>query len=568
MTDVTIQAGTLHLNAEEGTATGLLVPFGEIAQSNLGRFSVEPGVFEFPEDVTGVSLNVEHVAHDVVGAVTRIWEQPEGLFASFKFAKSAAGQRAWNEVQSGSRKNLSVEATAVTIRNGRATAGRIYGAALVTEGAFAGATLLAAKDTETETAGSVAVGLENASAGLSSEEFREAVRAVAVQLGIDPALLNQTPEAEADSTADDAEDTNAEATAEASAITTPDAPAEQEPEVEQLPDTLHAAASPEPVSAREFFILMDRARAGRATAEQTARIGEAFASRGTFATQSNLYAALSDVTYDAVGAPKPYQDVPQWLGDVYAANPYKQQVADLINHGDLTGKKMAGYRWVNKPVGGTYAGNKAEVPSNAPSTEAFEVAAALWAGAHDIDIQHRLFGDDGYYAAHTAMMIESYKKWVDAKVITDLLAGATGSVTDGGNAAGAGTAITSIVDGALAVVAAGYTPTFALVTPAIYREYILTKENDLPALLSQSAGLEEGSFAGFTVRPTTVNLGTNRNALVGARSAATLYELSGTPIRVEGVDVAHMGDDLGFIGAAAVAVTNPGALVKVTKKSV
>lgn len=160
MTDqhVIIDAGTLEFSEEDLTATGLLLPFGVKARSNLGEFEVDRDVFEIPEDPTGVALNVEHKREDVVGGLSRVWQQDEGILAAMRFANTPAGRKAFAEAkdEDGKRKHLSVEAAGVKIQNGRAIAGRIFGAALVEKPAFEGATLLAAQDTpETAVAESV-----------------------------------------------------------------------------------------------------------------------------------------------------------------------------------------------------------------------------------------------------------------------------------------------------------------------------------------------------------------------------------------------------------------------------
>src|SRR5690606_11260652 len=98
---VIIDAGTLTFNEDDMTATGLLVPFGVKARSNLGEFEVSSGVFTLPADTLGASLNIEHRREDVVGGIAKTWEQPEGIMGTFKFAFTDEGRQAFADVKSG-----------------------------------------------------------------------------------------------------------------------------------------------------------------------------------------------------------------------------------------------------------------------------------------------------------------------------------------------------------------------------------------------------------------------------------------------------------------------------------
>jgi hypothetical protein len=75
-------------------------------------------------------------------------------------------------------------------------------------------------------------------------------------------------------------------------------------------------------------------------------------------------------------------------------------------------------------------------------------------------------------------------------------------------------------------------------------------------------GLESGNTAGFQIIPSSVlDAGT---VLVGSREAATSYELPGSPIRVEALDMVKGGIDVGLFGYHAVVLHDAGALALVT----
>jgi len=89
----------------------------------------------------------------------------------------------------------------------------------------------------------------------------------------------------------------------------------------------------------------------------------------------------------------------------------------------------------------------------------------------------------------------------------------------------------------------------------------MTTSNDSLAYLNASLGLESGTAAGFSIVPSSVL--EDGNVLVGAREAATSFELGGSPIRAEATDMVLGGYDIGIFGYAACAVTNSDALALV-----
>jgi hypothetical protein len=104
-------------------------------------------------------------------------------------------------------------------------------------------------------------------------------------------------------------------------------------------------------------------------------------------------------------------------------------------------------------------------------------------------------------------------------------------------------------------------PTFAVIATDLYRELLLTTNNDALAYLSAGLGLEGGTAAGFSIVPSDqLSAG---NVLVGSREAAISFELSGAPIRVEAENVSQGGFDMGLFGYHAAAVVNADALALV-----
>lgn len=255
-----------------------------------------------------------------------------------------------------------------------------------------------------------------------------------------------------------------------------------------------------------------------------------------------LTAALQDIVpADILG-----MEQPQYVGELWDGKAYVRRIVPLFNHANLTSYTVQGWKWVTRPTVAPYTGNKAEVPSNSPTTEQVSISAERIAGAHDIDRKFRDFSDSEFFAAYYRAMTESYARVSDAQVAADILAVAP-TVEAGTVPTDVPTGLSYVVDGALAILAATDTmPTFALVPADLWRGIVLTPKDHTLEYLNSAFGLEKGSTAGFTLLPS--NHLTPGQVLVGTREAATVHELGSTPIRVEAIDVANGGIDAGLFG--------------------
>ena len=122
-----------------------------------------------------------------------------------------------------------------------------------------------------------------------------------------------------------------------------------------------------------------------------------------------------------------------------------------------------------------------------------------------------------------------------------------------------------IVDGALKVLDETDTmPNFAVVASDLWRDLVLTREEDRLAYLDAALGLEDGTAAKFRIMPASQMTATT--VFVGARDAVTVHELGGeTPIRVEAQNIANGGIDEGVFGYYATNVHDDDGLVIVTE---
>jgi hypothetical protein len=222
---------------------------------------------------------------------------------------------------------------------------------------------------------------------------------------------------------------------------------------------------------------------------------------------------------------------------------------------------MNAWRWTTKPAVDVWTGNKTEVPSNTPVTESFEATGVRYAGAHDWAREFRDFGRTDVIESALRAMTESYAKATDLATVNALIDGAT--EVEAGTATSQ-VAWNRIMDGVEAIIDVAV-PTFAIIATDLYRELLLTTDNNALAYLSASLGIESGSGAGFAIVPSDqLDAG---NVLVGAREAATSFELPGVPIRVEAENVALGGFDMGIFGYHVSAVTNASALALVAPEA-
>lgn len=541
MADVKIEAGSLYANTEDRVVTGLLLPYGEQGKTNLGRFAIEPSSIVIPNDPAVVTLNVQHNNEDPVGRAVELTDTTAGIVGTFKVANTPEGDTVLAEIASGERSKLSAEVKNVVIRAGKAVGGTLFGAAVVTEGAFPSAGLYA------ELAEDTLEGEENVP--------EETLKATVLEVIPDPEgnveeiVVDDVPDQVLVDVVNPA-DGSVEQTVFVPETQPNNTQGDNPMGAATAPDQLQAAKSA-PVSESLSTVVSQLASAAKSGSRS---LFAEVAQRDDARAVTSLFAALSDVEYDSVGSAGINTHQPQWLGELWTGRTYERKFIPLISSGSMTALTMNAWRWTTKPAVSVWSGNKADVPSNAPATESFEVTGVRYAGAHDWAREFRDFGRTDVIESALRGMVESYAKVTDLATITALKAGATDVVATGL------TAFERIMDGVEAVLPTA-TPTFAIVATDIYRELILTSNQDALAYLNAGLGLEGGSMAGFSIVPSD-QLAAG-NVLVGAREAAISFELSGAPIRVEAENVAQGGFDMGLFGYHAAAVISADALALV-----
>ena len=543
----TMNTGDFAVDQAARTVRGLLMPWGE--QSRLSMSKTEPisfdrGTLEVPADFSVIGANRDHDRHDPVGRATDIEDTDQGLVATFTIARTPQGDDLLKQIESGKYRKLSAEVADLVRSGAKAVKARLTGAAFASEGAFASAALFAIGDIEDVEEVDPEAGGATTTEEKRSEEFTDAdgktwVRNVVTTTVTDGGTTTITT---------------------TETITQPETPAEEEPEVGNA--TMLAGAQTgtrKPAGKDAFFALLAAHDAGRLPADQLAHLERDGRHTGLF--------ALTDVKYDGTGGVTTGLQQPQWIGEVWVGNDYAQKYVPLFEHGDLNSLKFIGYQWDVKPTGGDWAGNKTEVKSGPVKFKAVEASASRYAMAHDIarELQDlKVFGDTSFFDAYFKAGAEDYARWVDAKVITAAKATAVTLKADNPAGLAIGPAMSALVDGAAAIIAANATPTFAVVELSYWKQIAKTPSKDVLGYLNAQLGLtsESGQLDSFSLIPST-DLAAG-NVLVGAQKALTVRELPGAPIRVDALDVARGGIDHGLFGYAGVQVNKPDALQLVT----
>jgi hypothetical protein len=504
----------LFADAATRRVRGLLLPFGEVSRRNLtdtDPIMFGPGTVTLPPDLTVFMLNRMHSQVHPVGRGVELTETAEGIVAEFQIAAGPDGDATLDDISSGRVKALSAEVRDMVRDGVKAVRATLTGAALAPPGmgAFAGAGLFT----------------------LAPDEAATLVAAIAENV----AAVTETP-------------------ADTDPATTPAAD-NQEGQF-AMPNATVPAGVTAPVentparSASALFAATAYAGQSKDSSllEQFADLGDLF----TIATVQ--HSGPSAVT---IGADV---QVPQALQELWDRRPFQRKFAPLFNQQALTSMKVYGWRWATSPVVASYAGNTAEIPSAAVDTTPVTADAVRLAGGHRLDRRYSDFGDQGIIESYYRHMTESYARVSDAAILAAAVAGAT-PVTGGDYRSGMAAGLAGVVDGALAVIASENTPTFAVVSPELWRDVVLTGATEVLGYLTASLGLESGDLEGFRIIPGAVGTGT---VLVGAKESMTVFELPGVPIRVDALAVHNASTDAALFGYYATLVNNAAALAHVT----
>ncbi len=538
--------GILEDTTDPRVLKALVLPYGEVGSTNLGEVKFEAGTVALPTEPVNAYLKIQHdgeASKIPIGIGESFEETPRGVVGSFRIVDGLVGDRFLEDHHKGNKKNISAEVDQLVTDGINAVSGTLLGAAAVVIGAFPSARFFELGEEPPAPAGPQT----------TTEKFTDEF--------IDENNVKRKRTTTRVTTVEDGKTTIKETTV--IEDPNPEPETETEPLVANAtaPKTLGggktaATAGPAFFDFKTLFENVAAIARGEGNSTMLAAVTDALEGSNV------MFGALNDVKYNGTGGVGSVMSVSQFVGELWAGVEYKQLVADLLSHGDLTALKVTGWHWTTKPTGGDWAGNKSNVPSNTPVVAPDEITADRFAGAHDHAREHVDFNTPGYFESYYKAMTESYKAWVDAKALAALnTAAGSGTVADNPAGLTIGAGMSALIDGAAQVITNGALPTFALVAPGLYKQILKTPDNATLAYLNAALGLEDGSLASFTLRP-NANLATG-NVIVGAKQAAQVLELPGVPIRVDALDMVKGGVDTGVFGYEATLIHKANAIVKI-----
>ena len=483
------------------TITGMVVPYGVYGNTSAGRLAVRAGAVRLPADLSRVKLVDQHQRPAVaVGYATAAQSRADGLYMTFQLGTTAAADAVLQEAGERTRDGLSVELDDLTVdASATVVDGLLTAVAAVAIPAFTDARVT-----------NLAASNEGDSMHCQSCGHVHALTAACVA----PALTASTPAPE------------------------PVQPAQPAPAPQPAPQP-----APEPVQPAGAPAMMAALATPGHTMQGAAHDSEVYAALGRVARGESrspmLEAALSDIintnVYDVVG-----QD--SYVGRLWSGNTYRRRFVPLLRSGRLTSWKVTGWKWGVAPEVDDYAGDKAAVPSNAPTVLPAETTAARLAGGHDLDRKFRDFGDTEFLQAYFEAMTESYAKKSDAKALAFILAQA--ALNAAVPTASGANLIQAAIQAENALVDAfdddGIQADYVLVNRADRLSLLDMTNNSAPAY-AEALGFDFGKMIGTNA----VAAGT---VVAGVKGAGTFYELGETPIRVEALDIARGGVDEAVFG--------------------
>lgn len=584
-TELQREAGLFALvDADAREVEGLLIPEGELSRVAHGerpgetipplRFT-DTSVIELPADPSVVTLNVDHDRFQPFGRATELRHVAgQGIRGRFAIARTPAGDDYLAALADPARREtmrrrLSPELDRIVRRGADGIGAALTGAALVVAGAWQSAGLFALAEPVDETPAGEVGEVDEAGA---LELLRAAGYTITPPA---PAGDDETAGAAADEQAAAPAGTTTETTeaAPAAAADEPATPAEPEGSTDMGAATATGFAPAQPTTETPAPPAGGDAAPVRA-AGLFAMIAEAHESgdmrelQALQQSQSRGMFALVDVPYETGADSLGTADViaaRDYLGELWQGNTQERRYIGLFASAPLKALHFRAWKWKVKPTVGKWSGNKTAIPSTPATVEPVTGKAQRFAGGNDLAREFYDFNDTEAIEAYVRALVESYAVVSDAYVLEVIAGAATafelpadalpeGGVTD---------AMYRVVRGALRVVAAKATPTFALVSMDVFEQYVLTPKDKALEYLTSSGQLTEGDAAGIRIVP--VPEWEPGRVLVGARNAAVVMELPNSPIRVNALDMAKGGVDEAVFGYVGVNVQYPAALVEVTR---
>lgn len=520
------------------TISGLVIPWEEYGDTSVGRVIAGHGSIRIPQDLSRVKLVDQHQNPPrAIGYATDATVNAQGIHMTFSVPATPEGDRALLEASSHLADAFSVELSQLQLQGDRITDSLLSAVALLPVPAFANARVASVTAALTTTQEGTTMTEEqrarlqellamNSRTPEQESEFQQLVQLAAGQ----PADQQQPPAAAAsqggEQLAAGVSTDLAASIRELVAGMVPQ-PAQVGGGMATAPAGLQVLGGNSPRPVQDLYAAMSRVFRGE--------------------SKPQLEAALTSITQTA----NVYTTQDEYAGQLWQALQYNRRFIGLLKSGDLKSYKGNGWKWGVAPAVAAYAGDKAAVPSNSPTTVNVPWTASRLAGAHDLDRKFRDFGDDEFFQAYYEAMTLSYAMLSDQAARDFIIASAT-----------AGTAVTGGLLVSVAKVAARLNAAindagvdYVLVNDQDKIGLLSTTASSVPAFLEDFIGIKPGQFIGTP----SVPAGT---IIVGNRNAGEFKELPGSPIRAEVVDMVNGGIDGGVFGYYATLLNMPTAIQK------
>lgn len=519
---------------------GELVRYGVVGRTSRGPLRVRAGALRFPPNLSAVKLTREHELTAVRGHLTEVRDLDGRLRIAARVSDGPDGDAALQEARDHTRDYLSYDVVDATIEGDELTDGLVIAVAQTGIPAYADSRIDSVA-ASAATGTSPAAGATRGRHTMTEEQRRRLGELRALQ------TLTDEQRAELDSLAALEGDEQ-----------------QQQPDAQQQqPAPAAAAPAAAPAGGQQVAASLQPAIPGgvpgRSAATTQPRAGDtldAFVRSIVEGYRANsparITAALADVTYTANSGVM----APGWSGELWSGVAYEPVFTPLLSSGDLTSIKGTGWRWVTKPVMADYAGDKAAVPSNALSTEDSEYAAARMAVGHDIDRVFYDFPTEQFLRSYVEAARESWAVKLDGKVEAYIVAQAVAATIGGVAVPSQPSLLKAVRKGMLALkrnlVGKG---TFVVVSDDDFDTLLDLTNDDLPAFMALLGISPESFTSSAAVADGTV--------LVGAKQAATVRTLPGSPIRATAQHLANGGIDEAFFGYYAIEEHHTSGIVEV-----
>lgn len=579
---ISFEGGEVMADLNERTITGLLLPYGEVGQTNAGRFSVEAGIIRIPSDPVVVSANFDHTRSDVWGRASRLWETPAGIMAQYTAARTPEGDQALAEATSTdnpeARKCLSAEFY-VTVKDGKAVSGNLWGSGLVKKGAFPSAMVLAADHPD---AAGVETPVEPAAAdnthlSIEAPELPESIT-VTTPAG---AAAEYTPEAApAEDNPERVETVTATAEVMAGAVpaSVPGAPEVNSPAevIERMPSRAEVFAA--------FAAVKANPSDGEAVAVLAALTDIKFSGANTLgaggAIQKNWLGLVND---GSVATDREFITLGNLGTDISAGGKSGFKIrrgtaASPINPGDIPtkGDGSLDAAGAAMDVGGEWLGNKTEINSYGAHTTLLQSSLRKFAVGNDIAREfYDLPGGAEVIEAFIAQLEEDYNLWSDEvarRTLVALSAANTIAPATGDYNPAYPAALGMLIQGVLAVKRRKVdgrkdVPTFAIANEAAFTDlvYMVGGDDHMPKWVNIAVSTDGGATIDGTVKVVEGENGIEDSPAVsvGAKRGVDFDELAGGPLVVNAVDLAKGGIDRAVHGYVQTFVRRPQAFVRI-----